>query len=324
MDRTPSFPYPGCMRSDRGMLLIRTAIAFCALGLIGYSQQPGTVSAPAPPEYVGSEVCQACHEDIFIGFGKSLHKVVETQKKFGRIGQACESCHGPASKHAESASAADIRNPAKLPASQTDRVCLTCHLNQPTHAGRLQSGHAQGQVSCSGCHTIHGGPAALGPSKPVQVNTQCSTCHVSSWAQFQRPHAHRLPQGAMSCVDCHNPHGGFRPQQIRTFATNEPGCLRCHTDKRGPFAFEHAPMRLEGCGACHDPHGSVNPRMLTRNEVRFVCLECHANIGAGSAPRQLLGNVPPAFHDLRSARFQNCTICHQKIHGSHIDRSLLR
>lgn len=312
------------MRSDRNMLVIRAAAAFCAFGLIGYSQQPSTVGAPTPMEYVGSEVCQACHEDIFIEFGKSPHKIVETKKKFGRVGQACESCHGPASKHIESASGADIQNPAKLSVSQTDRVCLTCHLNQPTHAGRLQSGHAQGQVSCSGCHTVHGSPAALRPSKPAQVNTQCSSCHATSWAQFQRPHAHRLTQGAMSCVDCHNPHGGFRPQQIRTFAANEPGCLRCHTDKRGPFAFEHAPMRLEGCGACHDPHGSVNPRMLTRNEVRFVCLECHSNIGAGSTPRQLLGNVPPAFHDLRSARFQNCTICHQKIHGSHIDRSLLR
>jgi predicted CXXCH cytochrome family protein len=30
--------------------------------------------------------------------------------------------------------------------------------------------------------------------------------------------------------------------------------------------------------ACHQPHGSANPRMLTRHEVRFVCLECHSNL----------------------------------------------
>ena len=35
-----------------------------------------------------------------------------------------------------------------------------------------------------------------------------------------------------------------------------------------------------------------------------------------------LGVVPPAFHDLRSPRFQNCTVCHQKVHGSHVDRNL--
>jgi hypothetical protein len=33
-------------------------------------------------------------------------------------------------------------------------------------------------------------------------------------------------------------------------------CVKCHGDKRGPFTFEHAPVRLEGCGACHQPHGS--------------------------------------------------------------------
>ena len=37
-----------------------------------------------------------------------------------------------------------------------------------------------------------------------------------------------------------------------------------------------------------------------------------------------LGVVPPSFHDLRSPRFQNCTVCHQKIHGSYVDRNLLR
>ena len=32
---------------------------------------------------------------------------------------------------------------------------------------------------------------------------ECAECHSSAWTSFQRPHAHRLPQGAMSCNDCH-------------------------------------------------------------------------------------------------------------------------
>ena len=307
------------------MLLL---LAFCNL-LQG--QQSAKVPTPkvatsAAVDYVGSEVCQACHEAISTAFDKSSHQSIETERKFGRIGQACESCHGPGSKHVESTLPQDIINPAKLRAAQADRSCLTCHLNQPTHAGRIQGGHAKGQVSCGGCHTIHANTPTRRTSKPAQVNGQCATCHVSAWAQFQRPYAHRLSQGAMSCLDCHNPHGEFRSQQVRSFAANEPGCLRCHTDKRGPFAFEHAPMRLEGCGSCHELHGSANPRMLTRHEVRFVCLECHANAGSSLTANagQLPGSVPPSFHDLRSARYQNCTICHQKIHGSHVSRSLLR
>jgi DmsE family decaheme c-type cytochrome len=157
---------------------------------------------------------------------------------------------------------------------------------------------------------------------PAAVNQQCGSCHANAWAQFQKPFHHRLPEGAMSCVDCHNPHGTTRPAMTRSFAANEPGCLKCHGDKRGPFTFEHAPVRFESCATCHEPHGSANPRMLARQEVRLLCLECHANLPTVKA--SVSGVVPPSFHDLRSPRYQNCTICHQKVHGSHVDRNLLR
>jgi predicted CXXCH cytochrome family protein len=83
-------------------------------------------------------------------------------------------------------------------------------------------------------------------------------------------------------------------------------------------------VRFEGCATCHEPHGSANPRMLVRQEVRLVCLECHANLPVAMKTSAVMGVVPPAFHDLRSPRFRNCTVCHQKIHGSHVDRNLLR
>ncbi len=158
--------------------------------------------------------------------------------------------------------------------------------------------------------------------KADATNKLCASCHLNEWAQFQRPFHHKLPEGAMSCVDCHNPHGSIRPAMLQSFAANEPGCFKCHGDKRGPFTFEHAPVRFEGCQACHEPHGSANPRMLMRADVRFVCLECHANLP--NTPVKVMGVVPPAFHDLRSPVFQNCTVCHQKIHGSHVDRNLLK
>ena len=216
--------------------------------------------------------------------------------------------------------------PRSLARAKADETCLTCHLNQPTHIGRIQSGHARSRVSCLSCHRMHKPETeSLVTRKPASINQQCSSCHLSAWSQFQRPHAHRLVQGAMSCTDCHNPHGSFFLRQVRTFSANEPGCFKCHSDKRGPFTFEHAPMRLEGCSSCHEVHGSANPRMLTRHEVRYVCLECHSNMPAQTTGAQpVIGVVPPAFHDLRSPRFRNCTICHQKIHGSHVDRNLTR
>jgi DmsE family decaheme c-type cytochrome len=276
-----------------------------------------------PPPYAGSEVCQACHDDIYNAFQKNPHHAVESNKRRGFEGRACESCHGPAQKHTESLSTEDIRNPAKLAAATADKICLGCHLNQPTHAGRLESSHVKNQVPCTNCHRVHAnGPAGMVARTASAINAECAGCHLGIWAKFQQPFHHRLPEGAMSCVDCHNPHGSIRPAMIQSFGANEPRCFSCHGDKRGPFTFEHAPVRFEGCAACHDPHGTANPRMLVRQEVRLLCLECHANLP--TVPASVAGVVPPSFHDLRSPRFRNCTICHQKIHGSHVDRNLLR
>jgi DmsE family decaheme c-type cytochrome len=304
----------------------------------GAQDKPGAPAQPAaaaaetkaadtkPAEFVGSTTCQGCHEDVFNAFQKSPHQVVETDKKRGFKDNACESCHGPGSKHAESMNAADIIQPAKQKPAATDKICLTCHVNQPTHVGRINSSHAKNQVSCTACHAIHkNGPHGLVARKKDEINKQCATCHNDVWASFQRPYRHRLPEGAMSCVDCHNPHGGFLPRQVQTTQANEPACINCHGDKRGPFVFEHAPVKMEGCQSCHQPHGSANPRMLTRSQVRFVCLECHANLPTPTAPTNgTIGTVPPALHDLRSPRFQNCTLCHQKVHGSYVNRDLFK
>jgi DmsE family decaheme c-type cytochrome len=274
-------------------------------------------------DYAGSQTCQTCHEDIYNNYRKSAHTFVETDKRGGWSEHGCESCHGPGAAHAGSGDATAIWNPAKLQPAETDSVCLGCHRNTAKHSERIMSGHAKSAVACTTCHSMHSrGPAGLVQRAPADVNALCSSCHLSAKAQFAKPSHHKVPENSMTCVDCHNPHGSVRPGMVQTFASNDAACIKCHGDKRGPFTYEHAPMRQEGCGACHESHGSTNPRLLTRQEVRLTCLECHSNI-PGTA-NQKAGVVPPAFHDLRSPRYANCTVCHQKIHGSYTDRNLLR
>ena len=241
-----SLPPARFLREARWMTIFTAALLLSAT--LGGAQEKANAPAPSPEppkpaEFVGSETCQACHEDIFNAFQKNPHHQVETDKKRGFETKACESCHGPGSKHAESMSAADIRNPAKLAPAAADRVCLTCHLNQPTHVGRITSSHAKNQVACVACHAVHkNGPDGMVTRKTADINKLCASCHQDVWASFQRPFGHKVPQGAMSCVDCHNPHGTFLPRSLQTVSANEPGCLKCHGDMAGPFVYEHAPV----------------------------------------------------------------------------------
>lgn len=298
--------------------------------------------------YAGTEACLVCHEDMGKAELKTRHGVIETDAKRGWKGQSCESCHGPGAKHGEAAEAKFILNHTKATPREADASCLSCHKNQATHAGRISGSHAKVQIACVSCHSVHHAqndsslplfrdqserlPAAfarlaLPTTRSTKVTELCASCHAGAWASFQRPHSHAVSQGAMSCVDCHNPHGTSRPFGLNTTArtTNvEPGCFKCHADKRGPFAFEHAPVRMEGCSACHENHGSANPRMLNRAEVSHLCLECHSNTPANTNRTGTLGTVPTGFHDLRSPVYRNCTTCHTKVHGSHISRDLLR
>ena len=273
-------------------------------------------SQDLPDGYAGSEMCQMCHEDTYLSFQTNPHVVVETSDHWKKQGVACESCHGAGGAHAESMDPVGIVTFRTDSPQRIDQACLECHTATETHKGRLFSSHSRNSVSCVSCHSIHK-DGDLVP-RGEAANALCSSCHLDVRAMFNRPFRHKLQEGAISCVDCHNPHGEVPPAMMTRVSANEPVCLKCHADKRGPFPFEHAPVKMEACSTCHESHGSANPRMMTRHDVSRLCLECH------TTSLLSLGGSPPAFHDLRSARFQNCTICHSKIHGSFVSKDLLR
>ncbi len=312
-----------CGRRDRPRGL--SLLFLFLIAATSMSAQQAESAQPAEPQYAGAEMCQVCHEDVYQAFLKNPHYALEKNKEWAA--NFCESCHGPGAKHAESMDAADIRNPAKLTPMNADEVCLGCHLNEPTHVGRIRGPHAKNEVACITCHPVHAmTERSVPPARRSRSISNAPPATPTSGPPSSGRTPIRLAEGAMACTDCHNPHGTFFPNAIRTVSANEPGCFRCHGDKRGPFVFEHAPVRLEGCTACHEPHGSANPRMLVRAEVANVCLECHTTIYNldGTSPTGTLGGIPPGIHDLRNPRFQNCTMCHMKIHGSQVSREFLR
>jgi DmsE family decaheme c-type cytochrome len=287
------------------------------------------VLAPAPSladDYVGSAVCRTCHADIWAPFYRNPHYKSVASGKEAPENTGCESCHGPGKAHVEAGGGADTipRAFSRLAPTQVLDTCLRCHSQTLSRANIRRSEHTQEEVVCTNCHSIHKSttPKFLLAKKQSEL---CYTCHANVRAQFSMPFKHRVNEGFMQCTDCHNPHGSNaptwrmadRPHNTEQAQANEEPCLKCHIDKRGPFVFEHPSVRIDGCETCHNPHGSVNAKLLKRPVVFTMCLQCHTGVGKFGP----LGGIPQpsSTHNLADPRYQNCTSCHVRIHGSNSD-----
>ena len=248
----------------------------------------------------------ACH-DLTPLFSETAHKQEE-----------CESCHSGGTAHVE-AGGDDITMSFRQRSLVwgADR-CLQCHEALLLFSSFSPSGHGRSEVGCTDCHRLHPDEQAPHLLQKTYATDLCASCHAAVEASFRKPYGHPVLEGAMECSDCHNPHTDEFPILQRNAIGTEQGCLSCHADKAGPFVFEHMPLETDGCQSCHVPHGSVNPKMLIRSQVHQLCLECH------SASVGLPAGNPPSFHDIRSPRYRNCTVCHREIHGSNTSPVFVR
>jgi DmsE family decaheme c-type cytochrome len=316
---------------------LRAAWVLALLGaaLPAVNAQPQSAVPPVKATaggYVGSAVCKTCHADIWLNFYKNPHyKSIASGKEVPeRTG--CEGCHGPAQGHVEARGGKKTipRAFSLMGTKQAIDTCLACHSKDMSRANIRASEHTAADVSCNNCHSIHRPQTAKSLLAKKQTEL-CYQCHQTVKAQFAMPFKHRVNEGFIQCTDCHNPHGTFnptwrmgqRPRMVEQALGNEEACLKCHSDKRGPFTFEHAPVRTEGCESCHSPHGSTNAKLLRKPVVFTLCLECHT--GAGTFGPSGSG-IPTqtSSHNLLDPRYQRCTVCHVRIHGSNSDQRFLR
>lgn len=172
-------------------------------------------------------------------------------------GIGCQRCHGPAAEHVWLALGgvgvkeeirASIFNPGRLPLKRRDEVCMGCHL-QPSVAlpgvrrfGRSDFSFRAGEPLSDYLVQVDVEEEGRAPSERFEINhhpyrLRQSRCFLESG-------------GALSCLNCHDPHRRVSTGESERAAHYRTACLSCHGQK----AHAGDLARREGdCASCHMP-----------------------------------------------------------------------
>ena len=298
--------------------------------LVGVSHAVAADAEPAKTRVVADNVkagdarCTRCHSDVN---GDEIDNYpvlpIATTKHGTRADSrtpTCVSCHGESEKHLKQEGKVralpDMPYGKKMVSNNPvahNKACLNCHEGDKLmHWGA--SIHSRRDVACSDCHQMH--VTHDRATTREKISASCMSCHKDKRAQFERPNHHPVPEGKMTCVDCHNPHGSAGPKLMVRDSINET-CYSCHMQYRGPFLWNHQPV-TQDCALCHNPHGTAAPALL-KQRAPFLCQQCHEPTSHRGNLPGITGTGATAYGNASGSRAltqgRGCVNCHNNIHG---------
>ena len=269
---------------------------------------PAAKTDPKADQYVGEEKCLECHEDQKKGYKGSPHARAHNPRTPAG-NNSCESCHGPGKAHVDADGDGHIQSPKAMTPRQVGELCTTCH-NRTEHNNWDGGKHNSRNISCTTCHAVHEYKSEKAQLKKQSVQETCVQCHRKEVNKVHRSSHMPVSEGKMECTTCHNPHGSQNVKMLREGNSINEACASCHTEKRGPFLWEHAVGR-ENCVTCHDPHGSNNERMLVA-KLPMLCQRCHIH----SRHPATVYDATQVLNKSNRITGRACVNCHQMLHGS--------
>lgn len=156
--------------------------------------------------------CFQCHSTgpLKLGDGQRIQPF--------EAGVRCEVCHGPGAAHiAKKGDRLEIQNPRRLTAEGINEFCGNCHRMPPAAGDDTDWTNAW--------------------------NARHQPVYLSQSECF------RKSEGRLSCLTCHDPHGGRR----------EPVCAECHAKPKHRVAVQGT------CVGCHMPKARPQPNLAFAN-----------------------------------------------------------
>ncbi len=297
-------------------------------------QQNQAASATATADAIAlsmkkDAICTRCHDESETKPILALYQTKHGNRADPRTPN-CQSCHGESDKHLhgdpaqKGRAAPDVRfgvrrgtsgDFAPNSAEEQSGKCLACHKKDANRSHWEGSVHQSQDITCTQCHNIHS-PRDKVRDRATQTEV-CFTCHKDQRAQINRLSHHPIPEGKMTCSDCHNPHGSIGPKLMKRDSINDV-CYTCHMEKRGPFVYAHEPVG-EDCTTCHNPHGT-SAESLLKMRPPFLCQSCHTphTTVQPSLSSQTAGspNSLGWWNGSAITQGRGCVNCHTQIHGS--------
>ena len=258
--------------------------------------------------YIGSDTCQACHEQVYNTWKSSKHagefktdqvdsQTCNTCHSTGltSINQnpveknvGCEACHGPGEEHVANGGAVD-----KIVKTKSAEVCGRCHNGNRSEdiTGILEYRPGMKLSDIKRLNLITVSPDKTPPFfKDVHPSLTYNMWLASGHAKTPERDIEingKKWEGPITCTACHNPHYSENPAQL--VMDSKELCKSCH--------FQGAV--LKGFGA----KGIEETRSL---HTAAPCVACHM-----TENNHLMNMLRPDDPTLSEDRLDSCSACHE-------------
>lgn len=212
----------------------------------------GDTTAVAPPEFVSNKMHVPEKEIFCVG----CHKMNPTPAQMNSTNPKANPCagchqkmlnekyvHGPIGTYSCGYCHTNAGTPKHAVPKRGSALCYECHADMATQINKFKIKHGPVEAGmCEACHDPHGSPNEAQLIKPV--NELCLSCHGHIMKSY---HVIRAVDGGghpikgkkdpsrtasgrdMSCISCHNPHGGeFRYYFVNKSENRLDLCQQCH------------------------------------------------------------------------------------------------